>query len=243
MRPFLYLDNYHVSQAPTRFDALLGSSGMKIKVRRTNEGDFPDGTDYCGVFLSPSFDSVYDDIPWVRQEVEVVRKLAASDLPMLGLCFGSQMLACALVGSDQVFARTSRETGYGSIHLTANAKGDVLAGNLTSPIRVFHWHGDEVRADHPDVVVLANNHCCANQFWRWSLGPVWGLQPHPEFDRSGLLEWVKRNPGQFRSASLDLDPIGIGPDVCAEAFGVLRTFVRFVVDRERPANRAPVLNE
>ena len=243
MRPFLYLDNYQETQAKTRFDTLLNSSGMEVDIRRTNEGDFPKETDYCGAFVSPSFDSVYDDISWVRQEIEFVRKLGASNVPMLGLCFGSQMLACALVGSDQVFARTSRETGYGSVHLTANAKADVLARNLASPVRVFHWHGDEVRADHPDIVVLANNECCANQFWRWSLGPVWGLQPHPEFDRSGLLEWVRRNPGQFRSARLDLQPRDTGPDDCAEAFGVLRSFVRFVTDRERPASRAPVLSE
>ena len=232
MKPFLYLDNWHEPQPPTAFDNFLHTLNLKIDLRRTNDGDFPENTNYCGAYVSPSFDGAYDDIGWIEEEHSVLQRLARSNVPMLGLCFGSQILASALVGRDQVFIRESRECGFGEITLTRHARADPLAQRLPVSVPVFHWHGDEVGAENPDIIVLAESPACGNQFWRWSKGPVWGVQPHPEFDGPGLVSWYENNRSVF-----DLQKFGVS-DMISEthdtepAFGILKNFMAFAISNQ-----------
>lgn len=228
MKPFLYLDNWHARQKETRFDRYLHASGLAIEVKCTNEGEFPAGTDYCGVFISPSFNGAYEDLPWIHRAHEVLQRLGEARVPMIGLCFGSQILASALVARDQVFIRPEREKGFGSIHLTNAAKSDAIAADLPSVMPVFHWHGDEVMAGHDDVIVLADSDGCGNQLWRWTRGPVWGVQPHPEIDRVGLIEWFQNNREEFEAGGLKHDELVAGAHDSSEAFGILKNFVDLV---------------
>ena len=232
MKPFLYLDNWHEPQSETRFDICLKASGLQVELMRTNSGNFPEHTDYSGAYVSPSFDGAYDEHEWIQDLHEVLVTLACSGVPMIGLCFGSQVLASALVGRDQVFVRESRETGYGKIQLTAAAARDSLASALPGTMPVFHWHGDEVRADHPDVIVLGESSDCSNQIWRWSQGPVWGVQPHLEFDRSGLIAWFENNQHVFEDAGMARSRLEKEAHDSEAGFGLLQNFVGYVVSRE-----------
>lgn len=229
MKKFLYLDNWHERQKPTRFDAYLAESGLDIDVKCTNEDEFDiDAADYCGVYVSPSFDGAYDDFPWIHQLHVELRTLARASLPMIGLCFGSQVLASALVGRDQVFIRQEREKGYGSIQLTDLAGNDVVMAGLPASFPVFHWHGDEVRAGHDEILVLADSQDCGNQIWRWSKGSVWGVQPHPEFDRQSLIGWFSNNRRQFEAGGLDHAGLVAAAHDSKEAFAILENFVAYV---------------
>ena len=225
MKPFLYLDNWHAPQAVSRFDDFLNSSGLQIETVRTNAGQLPRDSDYCGVFVSPSFNGAYDDLPWVHRLHEILRSLATRSIPMLGLCFGSQILASALVGREQVFIRDSRETGWGEISLTEAARDDPLTRGLPDNIPAFHWHGDEVAAPHPDIIVIARSTGCGNQIWRWARGPVWGVQPHFEYDGDGLRVWFSGNRGQFEAAGMTLSGLESSASNCNDGFRLLENFV------------------
>lgn len=229
MKPFLYLDNWHARQQPTKFDRYLTARGLNIETRCTNDGDFPTGTDYCGVYISPSFDGAYDDVAWIHRTHELLRDLSEAGVPMLGLCFGSQVLASALVARDQVFMRDEREKGFGWIKLTDDAEHDAIAGGLPRSMRVFHWHGDEVRAGHNDIIVLADSDDCGNQLWRWAKGPVWGVQVHAELDRTGLLSWFGDNRAQFESGGLDYETLVAENDSDSVAFDILKNYVDRVI--------------
>jgi len=205
MKPFLYLDNWHEAQPETRFDRMIAASGMTIERYRTNEGEFPDHTDFSGAYLSPSFDGAYDDIDWIHREHDVIEQLAKADVPMIGLCFGCQILASALVGRGSVFKRADHEGGRGEINLTQAGSADILSTDLPDRMYVFHWHGDEVVASHPDIKVLANGPGCDNHLWRWSRGAVWGVQPHPEMDDADLTAWLEQNRPRFEERGHDVD--------------------------------------
>jgi GMP synthase (glutamine-hydrolysing) len=228
MKPFLYLDNWHERQAKTRFDRFLDDSGLPIEVQFTNEGQFPDHHDYSGVFITPSFDGAYDDLPWVHELHSVLRRFGEAQVPMLGLCFGSQILASALVGREQVFIRDAREKGFGTIALTEAAETDPIMKGLPDTMPVFHWHGDEVRGDHEAIVVLADSDDCGNQIWRWSQGPVWGIQPHPEMDSEGLVRWFAENRQQFEAGGMDYERLRKEAHDSQDAFGALCNFVDYV---------------
>lgn len=226
MNPFLYLDNWAEPQRETRFDRCLNAEPFKIDRYRTNDGEFPSGTEYCAAFVSPSFDDAYDDLEWVRREHEVLRDLADARVPMPGLCFGSQILASALVGPEQVFVRERRETGCGEIRLTASGRDDPLTCTLPDCVPVFHWHGDEVRAGHPDVEALADSEDCGNQVWRWRKDRVWGIQPHPEFDREGSIAWRNDNADRFDRQGFDRGRLAAEAHSSDKAFGMLENFLR-----------------
>lgn len=229
MKPFLHLDNWHAPQPATRVDEMLQEAGFEVERLRTNDGEFPAGTDYCGVYVSPSFNGAYDDETWIHREHDVLRDLAGAGIPMMGLCFGSQILASALCGRDQVTIRAEREKGFGAIHLTAAARtGDPLTESLPARMPVFHWHGDEVRRGHPDIVVLADSPDCENQIWRWRQGPVWGIQPHPELDRTQLLAWFESNREVFEAGGLDCDELVSQACDQVEAGRLIENFLGYV---------------
>ena len=229
MTPFLYLDNYREAQPETRFDRALAKTGLPVVRARTNEGRFPVGEEFCGVYVSPSFNGVHDDEPWIRREQELLRRLAHSGIPMLGLCFGSQILASSLFGPDLVFTRGHRESGRGTIRLrNAVPNDDPLTVGLPEIIPVFHWHGDEVRADHPGMRVLASNSACPNQIWRWRHGPVWGVQPHAEFDRTKIGAWLRFNRTEFLGDAFDGDQMETSGEEYEVAGNMLENFLSVV---------------
>lgn len=210
MTQFIYLNNWHEDQPQTRFEEALMSSKLDVKVFRTNFEEFPDQSDIdstSGVFVSASVSGAYDDEKWIESLSTSLRKLAIRRVPMLGLCFGSQVLAWALLGKDQVFKRGDRETGYSEIDFTLEGKQDELTKGFSPKVRTFHWHGDEVRADHPDMIILAKNNACANQIWRWKHGPVWGIQPHPEMDKGQICRFLEQNREWFASEGKDADAL------------------------------------
>ncbi len=204
-KPFLYLDNWHAPQPETRFDRYLGRSGLRVETYRTNLNRFPAHLEFCGVYVSPSFDGAYDDLPWVDRLHELLPRLAERSIPMIGLCFGCQVLASALVSRDAVFKRASHEGGRGAISLKEAAKEDPLCRTLPPEFEVFHWHGDEVRADMPGIEPLADGPECGNHLWRWSKGSVWGVQPHPEMTASELGAWLEQNRARFEGKGHDVD--------------------------------------
>ena len=75
--------------------------------------EFPAQIDgFCGVFITGSPHGAYEDILFIQQEHRLLNQIAERNIPMLGVCFGSQILASALCGREQVFRRSSCEVGY-----------------------------------------------------------------------------------------------------------------------------------
>lgn len=231
MTDFIYLNNWHQGQPPTRFDEALAQSNLNVKVYRTQRGEFPDAIAIeraGGAFVSASVSGAYDGETWIDSLADTIRALAARRLPMLGLCFGSQVLAWALLGKDQVFKRDDRETGYAEIEFTQAARTDELTRGFSPTVRTFLWHGDEVRADHPDMLVLARNAACANQIWRWRHGPVWGIQPHPEMDKAQICRFLEQNRDWFAAEGKDADALIAAAESNDELSPILSRFLSLV---------------
>lgn len=205
-RRFLYLDNWAEAQTPGYVDEALEASGLAIERHRTNQGRFPSDHEFCGVYVSPSFNGACDDEEWIAPLRDLLVSLAYAKVPTLGLCFGSQVLAAALFGDGLVTRRERREMGYGPLELSPNSSADdPLLQGLPEAFEILHWHGDDVGADHPDIEVLAANGNCANQIWRWRNGPVWGVQPHPEYGQDQAMNWFDRNAEAFAACGASAD--------------------------------------
>lgn len=147
----------------------------------TRRDGFPESLAGCThLLLSGSTASIVDDLPWARRAEELVRDAVAAGLPVLGICYGHQLLARALLGPAHVRRAAVPEMGWLDVH--PNAGFEALFAGLPAPFRAFVGHFDEV--------------CCLPPGWDVTAhtadGPVHGLlcrelrlmgfQFHPEMD-------------------------------------------------------------
>src|SRR5262245_8482444 len=82
-----------------------------------------------------------DVYPILEAERVLVRSAIDHAVPVLGICFGGQMLARAL--DHRVASAGVREFGFNVLHPTAEAADDPLLSVFEEGDVVFHWHEDE----------------------------------------------------------------------------------------------------
>lgn len=230
----LYLGNGRKPVSVDRVDNRFERQGIKVDRRWAYNGDFPETLDgYDGIFLSGSPHGAYEDIPFIQREHDLIREAAERGIPMLGVCFGSQILASALCGRDQVFRRSRCEIGYKDLAVTDAAKNDPIASGLGQTVKLFVWHNDEVKAEHPDMVILASSDECPNQIWRYRDRPVWGIQGHPEVPLSVAPIWFEERRATMEKDGGDVDGFIGDADEMADAKTMLNRFAERVMQVSR----------
>lgn len=186
---------------PTAPEALLGEvfveSGFEITTFTVVPDDdpvlevrFPDPTEYDVIVPLGSRWSVYDErLAWVDGEIEMVRTALDAGVGVLGVCFGAQLLACALGGS--VRRSTRPEVGWHPV--CSNHQALVPDGPW------FQWHFDRITVP-PDAVEIARNASAPQAFVQ---GRALGVQFHPELDTALLEVWIAED----RDA--DMEKLGV----------------------------------
>lgn len=142
---------------------------------------FPDFADYDIIALMGSIRSLtnIEEIDsWVHDELDAIRAAFAAGQPVLGICFGGQLIAEALGGSVE----PSPETEIGWFEIEA-APGQQ---NPVGPGPWMEWHHDRFVAP-PDATVLARTSAAPQLF---TIGPFVGTQFHPEVDVEHVREWL-----------------------------------------------------
>ncbi len=161
-----------------RFVQLLGDRCIIIDAR---EG-FPDDTktwsgsnNVIGVILGGSRASVNDGNAWIAEELKFVRKIIDLDLPILGICFGHQILG-KLFGTD--IERKTMKSGLIDIELT---KEDALFSGLTN-FRMPASHREQLSGLPEGFELLATSGYCMVQAMKLKDNNVYGVQFHPCYD-------------------------------------------------------------
>jgi GMP synthase (glutamine-hydrolysing) len=131
-----------------------------------------------GVILSGGPDSVYDA---TARHIE--QAILESDLPVLGICYGMQLMAEQLGGYVEPHSGR-REYGPARIHLTPDAQGEsaaLFAGLATEsePLDVWMSHGDSVSTLPRDFIPIARSESGALAAMSDGKGRI-GIQFHPE---------------------------------------------------------------
>jgi GMP synthase (glutamine-hydrolysing) len=133
-----------------------------------------------GIVITGSHDMVTDRLEWSERTASWLAEAALSGTPLLGICYGHQLLAHALGGTVEYNPR-GQEMGTAEITLLEAASHDPLLVGLPPTIRVHVSHSQSVTRLPPGAVRLAENAWDANQAFRMG-ACAWGVQFHPEFD-------------------------------------------------------------
>jgi len=184
--------------------------------------DFPDPTRFDAIVPMGAPWSIYDHETigtWVHDEVEFLRRAVAAGVPVLGICFGGQALACALGGA--VIPAERPEVGWTVV--------DTERPDLVPPGPWFQWHGD--RWVLPDGIRAFARTAVAEQ--AFVSGRCLGLQFHPELTPAMLDGWM-RNGGDAHARALGIDPQDLydtTADEAVEAQTRARTLVGVFLER------------
>jgi GMP synthase (glutamine-hydrolysing) len=165
--------------------------------------------------------SANDDLPFIRQELELIRQAVAAGQPVLGICLGAQLIAKAL--GARVYRNPVKEIGWFPVDWTEAARRDPLLAGLSGPETVFHWHGETF--DLPrGAQWLAQSERCRNQAFRAGAG-VYGFQFHLEATPEMIAGWVTQD------LTAPLDPCANAARLAELSNLVFGRWARVVADR------------
>ncbi|MFD1586810.1 type 1 glutamine amidotransferase [Halorientalis brevis] len=200
---------------------------VELDVFKVSEGAFPDVSaaggyrdfPYDGAVISGSQTSVYWDEPWIDDVEGWVQDAVDCGVPVLGVCWGHQLLAAALGGT--VSAMDDYELGYRTVRQCADS--DLFAG-ISEEFVAFETHSDVVSELPPGATRLAENDCCVQAF---RVRNAVGVQFHPEYDRD-TARWVTENKrGEVDDERVDAVLSAATASRHAETAQVTRLFENF----------------
>lgn len=169
----------------------LGSA-LPIRVIDPRTGAaLPDPSRVTGVIVTGSHSMVTDREPWSEQTAEWLRAAVAAQTPVLGICYGHQLLAHAL-GGEVDFHPGGIELGTVDVTLTPAAQADPLFQGLPPQFGGQAAHRQSVRRLPPGAVHLAGNAFEPHQAYRIGRH-AWGVQFHPEFGVPATAAYVRMN--------------------------------------------------
>jgi GMP synthase (glutamine-hydrolysing) len=145
----------------------------------------PELTDSLGVIVTGSASSVVDMEPWMERTAARLLELVRDEVPLLGICFGHQLLGHALGGQ---VARNPRGREMGTVELTL-VSSDPVVGDAGS-WRVNSTHLDSVVMLPPSAKLLGATRLEPHAAVRFG-GSAWGVQFHPEIDADVMFEYFE----------------------------------------------------
>ena len=150
------------------FQRLLAGHGLSFVTYNVVDMEFPDDIRSCdGWLITGSRHGAYEDLPFIAPLEAFIRDAYAADIPLVGICFGHQIIAQALGGKVEKFAH-----GWAVGRTTYDWNGELLALNA--------WHQDQVTTLPDEAQVIASNAFCENAALVYGK-KVFSTQPHPEF--------------------------------------------------------------
>ena len=186
------------AEGPGYFAQILKNHGLRSWVIAVDQGEpIPCDLDECSglVFMGGPM-SVNDPLPWIEQELSLIRKAVVNQMPTLVHCLGGQLISKALGGT--VTRNTVKEIGWHEVESIRNGAAVSWLKNIPDRFTAFHWHGETFTIPPGATGTLGNKHC-ANQ--GFAMGKHLGMQCHIEMTEEMVREWCDLGEEEIASAS------------------------------------------
>lgn len=202
------------------FFLALTSNVPTIVVRADAGISLPEPETVRGAMITGSTAMVTDERPWIANTASWVRAANDHQTPLLGVCFGHQLITRALGGN--VCALPSPE--YGTIGIERIVDDDPLFGDLPSRFDAQFAHFQTVERAPANSRVVARGKAGIQAL---RFGPrSWGVQFHPEFDVEDMDRIIRSGEAELSRAGLDCDAARAKLRETPEARGIVRRFAQ-----------------
>ena len=183
---------------------LLRKDGFEITSVNAKHEKLPD-KDFSLVVILGAPESANDDLPYLRAEQQLIRNSVEKDIPVLGICLGSQLIAKTF--GAKVFSGPKKEIGfYNDLQISNNSE---FFSGFDNPFTVFHWHGDTF--DLPEGAIrLASSEHYLNQAFQYKSAV--GLQFHLEVNEDMVNLWLDNAEEKLQKIPY-IDPQKIRSDI------------------------------
>lgn len=185
-------------QYPPMFMRLLGGHGFAFQAWHVEGMEFPASVSEAdGWLITGSRHGVYEDHAFIPVLEQFIRDAFAAHVPVVGICFGHQIMAQALGG------RVAKYAGGWAV-------GPQDYSFDTGSVRLNAWHQDQVIRPPEGAQTVARNEFCAHAALVYP-GQGFSVQAHPEFEDgviAGLID--HRGPGVVPDALLQQAKTGLG---------------------------------
>jgi len=207
----------------------LGLPWERIELVVVYEGEtLPDPHEPAGVVVTGSSALVSAREPWSERAAAWLREVVATGTPLLGICYGHQLLAHALGGRVGRNPR-GREIGTVALELHAAAREDPLLGGLPAQLKVQATHVESVLELPPGARLLASSATDPHQ--AFACGErAWGVQFHPEFDAEVVRTYLEVRREEIRGEGIDPESLERAVEESPHGTRLLRRFAELLHD-------------
>lgn len=171
------------SSYPALFARLLAGQGFTFETYSVVDAVFPESATACdGWLVTGSKYGAYEDHPWIAPLEALIREAIDANVPVVGICFGHQIIAQALGG------RVEKFRGGWSVGRQGYDMGGVTVYQNA-------WHQDQVTELPESATVVAHSDFCENAALVYG-DRAFSVQWHPEFESDFIAALIElRGPG------------------------------------------------
>jgi GMP synthase-like glutamine amidotransferase len=179
---------------------LFESDGFEIETKHVKKDSIPQEVDnYAAIVILGGYMSVYQNLPFLEEQQKLIRNANHHQVPLLGICLGSQLIAQALGG--RVYKGQRKEIGWFEVKVNNEGRNDIFKGITNERIKVFQWHGDTYELPK-SAILLASSNLYPQAF---KVGTSIGILFHLEVTHEIIRNWTSN----YR---LEMTEVGVSTD-------------------------------
>ena len=186
------------------FEKMFAAAGASFDYEVVPVSDgapLPDPSTLEAILLPGSAAGVYDNhLPWMAPLRAFIRDAYAKKTPMVGICFGHQIMADALGGDVR---KSEKGWGLGRHRYDVTSAPQYFAGGFGDAVAVACSHQDQVIVAPADAEVILASEFTPNAGLLYRNGAALSFQPHPEFDDPYTLALAELRRGKAPDAVVD----------------------------------------
>jgi len=183
----------------------------------------PETNSLSGIVITGAPAMVSDRLDWSERTAEWLAKVVPTGIPVLGVCYGHQLLAHAL-GGRAGRNPNGRQIGTVTAQLIDNKQNDLLTGRLPVKFAAQTSHSEAVLELPTGAERLATSPLYNNFAIRFTEN-AWGVQFHPEFSAPVMSDYIHYRANDLRKEELSPADLQTKVTDTEEARSVLRKFV------------------